>query len=269
MNETPVTLSRILDGASTQLRVMGALVLRETMTRYGEHKIGFLWAFLEPMILVIIISAIFTGMGTSISGNMPIATFMIVGFVPFSIFKDTMAQLQSAISQNNSLMAFPQVTTFDVIVARALLEFAVLLVVLTVLLLGAGALGYDIGIEDPLLVFAACGLMSVLGLGMGFIFASLTPILPAARQISSVVMGRPLFLGSGLFYTAETLPPTVRDWLLLNPLLHLVELVRSAYFVEFESPYGSWAYAATFSFTVLAFGMLVHQALRRRAIVGL
>ena len=185
------------------------------------------------------------------------------------MFKDTMQQLQGAISQNSSLMAFPQVTTFDVIVARALLEFAVLIVVLSVLLLGAGAIGYDISIEDPLLVFAACGLLSIMGLGMGFIFAALTPILPASRQVASAVMGRPLFLGSGLFYTAETLPPAVRDVLLLNPLLHLIELVRSAYFVEFDSAYGSWSYATTSAFTLLAFGMLVHQALRRRAIVGL
>ena len=269
MSETTVTLPRLLDAVSTQLRVIGALVLRETMTRYGEHKIGFLWAFIEPMLLVLVVSAIFTGMGTHIPGGMPLATFMVTGFVPYTIFRDSMQQLQGAISQNSSLMAFPQVTTFDVVVARALLELAVLMCVFGIMLLGAGLLGNDIRVEDPLKVFAACGLLSVLGLGMGFVFAALSPILPSSRQLVNQVLGRPLFLASGLFYTAETLPTWLREWLLYNPLLHLIELVRSAYFVQFESQYGSWSYATVCSFSVLAFGLLVHQALRRRAIVGL
>ncbi len=269
MNITPLTVQHLLDAMTTQMRVIGALVLRETMTRYGEYKIGFLWAFIEPMLLVIVISAIFTGMGTQIPGGMPVATFMVTGFVPYTIFRDTMQQLQGAIQSNHSLMAFPQVTTFDVIVARALLELAVLMVVFAIMLLGAGALGYDIRVEDPLKVFAACGLLSITGLGMGFIFASLSPILPSSRQVVNQVLGRPLFLGSGLFYTAETLPTWLREWLLFNPLLHMIELVRSAYFVEFESQHGSWSYATFWAFAILAMGLLVHQALRRRAIVGL
>jgi len=264
-----MTLPRVLDAVNTQLRVIGALVLRETMTRYGEYKVGFLWAFIEPMLLVVVLSVIFAGMGTKIPGGMPIAVFMITGFLPFAIIRDTMQQLTQAISSNNSLMAFPQVTTFDVIVARALLELAVMMTVFGVMLLGAGALGNNIRVEDPLKVLAACGLLSIMGLGIGFTFGSLSPILPSTRQVVNQVMGRPLFLGSGLFYTAETLPTWLRDWLLLNPLLHLIELVRSAYFVEFESQYASWSYASFCSFGTLAFGLLVHQALRRRAIVGL
>lgn len=265
----PGRLLHLHEAVTTQLRVIGALVLRETMTRYGEHKIGFVWAFLEPMMLVMIVSSIFISMGTNIPGGMPIATFMITGFVPFTIFRDTMQQLQGAISSNISLMAFPQVTTFDVIVARALLEVAVLMSVFGILLLGAGALGFDIRVEDPLRVFAACGLLWVLGLGLGFIFASITPIFPSVRQVSSAVLGRPLFLSSGLFYTADTLPSELREWLLYNPILHLIELVRSAYFVEFESRYASWTYVSFWCFGVLAFGLLVHQAMRRKAVVGL
>ena len=252
-----------------QGRVLNALVLRETKTRYGEHKLGFLWAFLEPIFWVMMIYIIFSVMGSQMGGDIHIAAFVITGIVPFIMFRGTMIQTQGAISQNTSLLGFPQVTTYDLIIARALLEVSVLLAVFVLMLLVAGILGVDVRCENPLAVLAACGLFWVLGLGFGFIFASLSPIVPSTRQITSQLMGRPLLLTSGIFFTAESLPSDVRYYLLYNPVLHMVELTRSAYFYEFHSDYASWRYASYFAFGTLAFGLVVHRAMRKRAIVGI
>lgn len=264
-----VTIDSVLQGLGTQSRVIRAIILRETMTRYGEHKIGFLWAFLEPILLVLVVSAVFHAMGAEMPGGMHIVAFMITGFVPFAIFRDTMSQTQGAIAQNTTLIGFPQVTSFDLIVARALLELAVLLSVLVIMLAGTGLIGLEVRCEKPLELLAVCVMLSMTGLGLGFIFASLTPLIPSIRQLSAQALGRPLFLGSGLFYVTESLPSGARDILLYNPLLHMIELGRSAYFYEFESSYVSWSYAACWALGTLAFGMTVHQALRKRAIVGL
>jgi len=269
VNNKAISLNDVQYAVRTQARVIRALVLRETMTRYGEHKVGFLWAFFEPLMLIGIVSAIFMAMGNDIAGGMPIVTFMITGFVPFTLFRDTMTQCQGAIQQNSTLMAFPQVTTFDVIIARGLLELAVLLSVFVILLLGATALGVDTRIDDPLGVLAVCLTLSMFGIGLGFALASISPLIPSTRQIVTAILGRPLFLASGLFYTAESLPPVVRDILLWNPVLHMIELGRSAYFVQFETQHGSWTYALSCATGTLAFGLLVHQAVRRRAVVGL
>ena len=36
-----------------QVRVIAALMLREVLTRYGRHNVGFLWLILEPMLFTI------------------------------------------------------------------------------------------------------------------------------------------------------------------------------------------------------------------------
>jgi len=194
---------------------------------------------------------------------------MLVGIVPFHFFRDTMGQMQGAIAQNRSLFAFPQVTTFDVIIARALLEVLILSGVFILLLVGMHLAGQSVRVERPLGVLAACGLLALIGMGLGFIFASLSPILPSLKQISSAVLGRPLFLSSGIFFIAETVPAPVREYLLYNPLMHILELLRSAFFYEFESPYGDWGYATTWAVCTFSIGLLVHQAMRRKAIIGL
>ena len=257
-------------GLQTQCRVIKALVLRETLSRYGQHKLGFLWALVEPIGMVMIFASIMGAFRTGDPSGIPLVLFMITGFVPFMMFRDPMTQMQGAIVSNRSLIGFPQVTTFDVIVARSVLECAVLAVVLPVMLVLADVLlGYSVQIENLLGVLAACLLLMTMGSGLGFLFAALAPVWPSSRQLSSVVLGRPLFFSSGLFFTAESLPPGLREWLLWNPLLHMIELLRSEFFYGFDSPYADWNYASLWAAGTLAFGMLVHQALRRRAIVGL
>jgi len=180
-----------------------------------------------------------------------------------------MGQMQGAIAQNRSLFAFPQVTTFDVIIARGLLEVLILAGVFILLLFGMDLAGHSVRVERPLGVLAACGLLALIGMGLGFIFASLSPILPSIKQLSSAVLGRPLFLSSGIFFIAESVPAAVRDYLLYNPIMHILELLRSAFFYEFESAYGDWGYATAWAVCTFSIGLLVHQAMRRKAIIGL
>ena len=144
-----------------------------------------------------------------------------------------------------------------------------MLIVFAFILSMAHLVGYEIRIEDPLTVLAVCLSMVLLGAGVGFVLGTISPIVPSTGQISGILLGRPLFVTSGLFFTADTVPEPFRTWLLYNPLLHLMELMRSSFFYEFESNHGSWGYAGSWVIGSLVFGMLMLQALKRRAIVGL
>ena len=265
--DSSITPGRILAAISTQIRVINALILRETKTRYGNYKIGFLWALIEPLVGVTVFVAIFANLRNDSPSGMPLVPFMLVGFVTYALFRDPWGCMQGAISNSRNLLTFPQVTTFDVIIARGLLEILVSFFVLGFLLYMAHLMGFEVRVERPLGVLLVCLLLCVLGLGMGFLFASLEPLIPSIKQFGTQVMSRPLYFGSGLFFTVDTLPAAVRDFLLYNPVLHMIELVRGEFFYEFETSYGSWTYASAWAFTTLAVGLLMHQAVHKSAIV--
>jgi len=259
----------VRQGLTTQTRVIHALIMRETLSRYGDHKLGFMWALLEPVFMVTVFVGFMSLMSSGSPGGMPLIPFMITGIVPYTMFRNTMNQMQGAISANRSLLGFPQVTTFDVIIARAILEGAVLLCVFAFMIAMTHLIGYEVRIENPLGVLLSCLTLLVLGSGFGFFFACLMPIFPSIGQISSLVLGRPLLISSGLFFTVGSVPSPIREYLLYNPILHLIELQRSYFFHEYESSYGSWSYALGWMIGALVCGLLMHQALRRRAIVGI
>lgn len=265
----PITLNIVLEAIRTQCRVTHALIMRETLTRYGDFKLGFVWAFLEPIVGVLIFVGIFAAMRSDNPGGMPLFLFMLTGFVPFSLFKGPWGQMQSAIAHNKVLLSFPQVTTFDVLVARSILESLITLLVFALLLVLCHLVGFEVRVERLLEVLGALFLLATLGTGFGFFFASLEPVIPSVRTFTSAVLGRPLFLGSGLFFTADTIPEPARDWLLLNPVMHCLELLRGAFFYEFETSHGSWTYAIAWAMGAMAVGLTTHRAMRRRAIIGL
>ena len=262
-----ITPARVIAAFATQVRVLNALILRETKTRYGNYKIGFLWALIEPLVGVSVFVAIFANLRSDSPSGMPLVPFMLVGFICYGLFRDPWNCMQGAISNGRNLLTFPQVTTFDVILARGLLEILVTFFVLGFLLYMAHLAGFEVRVERPLGVLMVCGLLCIFGLGMGFLFASLEPLIPSIKQFGSQVLGRPLYFSSGLFFSAETIPAPVREYLLYNPVLHLIELVRGEFFHEFETAYGSWFYASTWAFTTLAVGLLTHQAVHKRAII--
>ena len=265
-NDT-ITPTRVLMAFATQIRVINALILRETKTRYGNYKIGFLWALIEPLVGVTVFVTIFANLRNDTPNGMPLVPFMLVGFVSYGFFRDPWGTMQGAISGSRNLLTFPQVTTFDVIMARGILAILVNFFVLGFLLYMAYLAGFEVRVERPLGILAACSLLCLFGLGTGFLFASLEPLVPSVKQFGTQVMSRPLYFGSGLFFTADAIPAPIREYVLYNPILHMIELLRGEFFYGFETSHGNWTYACTWAFGIFAVGLLTHQALQKRAVI--
>lgn len=261
-----LTLRDLLSGVSTQVRVINALMLRETKSRFGRHKLGFVWMFLEPVFFVALFLSFKILISSPTSGGMPDTYFIIVGVTPFLLFRQCMSSLTSSIAAARSLLAFPQVTTFDVMMSSALLEFVSILFVFVVMLTGAAVFWEPYSVENPLLVLYGTLLLGISGTGTGMIFASLAPIFPSIANITNQLFGRPLFFTSGVFFTVDMLPSEVREYVLYNPLLHMIEMIRSGFFIEFESSYVDYNFAGIFAAAVFLTGLMMHQVLRNRAL---
>lgn len=258
----------IIDAIGTQSRVVHALMLREAKSRFGRQKLGYLWAVLEPTAFITIFAMVFAfGDAMRVSG-MPVVPFMITGFTPFLLFRNTMTQTIGAIETNRILLTFPQVTPSDLVFARAFLEIATLTAVFLIILAGAYVLGFEFKVERPLEVLAAVGCLAATGLGLGACFAACAPFFRSIQMVVGMIAGRPLFFLSGLFFTAEMMPSGVREILLLNPLLHMIEWLRSAFFKEFESQYMSVEYAVGTALVTLCFGLLLLRGLRKKILAA-
>ncbi len=245
-------------------RVIMALVLREMRTRFGRQRLGYVWAVVEPTAYVLVFVTMLTLGGKHLPAGMPAIPFLITGVIPFFLFRDSMLRSMSAIQANYPLLTFPQVKPLDLVLGRALLETVTLMFVFVALLVGAMAFGSPVKIEDPLAVLFWLPTVAFLGFGAGALFGAFVPMFPAIERLVPSVFTRPLLFISGVFFTADMVPGAVREYALFNPLLHLIDLLRSAFFVEFESVYADRSYALFFAATCMLLGLLCQRAMRNR-----
>lgn len=254
----------ILAALATQLRVIHALMLRETKTRFGRHRLGFLWAFIEPLLYVALFTALMSFRNRVAPLGIPVVLFMLCGVVPFLLFRKMLGRCMGAIESNVSLLYFPQVTIFDVVIARALLEFLTISIVFVLLLGILTALNVPMDVERPLDVIGWFVALAILSLGLSIGFSALVPMYPSVQNVVQSVLLRPLLFISGVFYSADMLPDAIRPYLLFNPLMHIFELIRSAFFLQFESIYADPGYVLSWVVCTLFFGLLLQRGLRQR-----
>lgn len=105
-----------------QRRVIGALLMREILTRYGRHNIGFLWLFAEPMLFTLGVTTLWTLSNAHHYSSIPIVAFAITGYSSVLLWRSMPARCISAIEPNLALLHHRNVRLIDVFVSRILLE---------------------------------------------------------------------------------------------------------------------------------------------------
>jgi len=115
-------LAELGESFAVQRRVVWALYLRETLTRYGRHNLGFLWLFLEPMIFTLGITTFWTLAKTIHGSDLPIVPFAITGYSSVLMWRNMPGRLAKAVEPNLGLMHHRNVRLIDIYLSRLLLE---------------------------------------------------------------------------------------------------------------------------------------------------
>lgn len=241
-----------------QRSVLFALLMRELKTRFGRYRLGYAWALLEPASHVIVLSAIFSFVFKRTMPGIDFPVFFITGIVPFLMFNHMVTQGMNAISANQGLFGYRQVMGVDALIARMVLEGLIHLVTLIVLLLCAAWVGLRVELNDPLKLLAALSLLYLFSLGCAFIVCVVATRHQEMKKIIPMVL-RPMYFISGVIFPLSIVPADYRVYLLWNPVLHALELVRDACFVSFETVGGSWQYLSMASVCVLCFGLTLYR----------
>lgn len=221
-------------GFATQSRVVFALALRETRTRFGKNQLGYFWALAEPSFYILTFFGMFSLVGKTTPGGMAIIPFLATGFIPYQLVVSSADRVGKAVEGNRGLLFYPHVQPLDIVFARAILELATYLIVFAILVGGYCAFTRTFVVDDILLVLGTMVLTGLLGTALGTVLCALNVLSPTVDRIKQPLM-KPLFWISGLFFTANMIPAQYRQYLMWNPILHCTELIRTGWFPQYES----------------------------------
>lgn len=244
-----------------QGRVIGALILRELMTRFGRRGGGFIWIFIEPLLFIAIIGAFRYMWRGGVRHDFNPVVFAFVSLVPFLMFRHILARAADAVAANRSLLFHRQVTALDVVLARNVLEVGV---TLTIALVGLALCGIYLGDwpDNPLLWGVALLLSALLANGLGLLIGAIGAISRITR-----VMVRPLMMMlmpiSGAMWMLQDLPPDFREGALWIPMVSLHEAMREAHFGHRVVSYYDLGYVVLWVIGTTLVGLAAIRAVRR------
>jgi len=245
------------------LQVLHGLILRETRTRFGVNRLGYLWALLEPIMMIATFAVFYMLFGRLAPLHLGMIPFLTSGFVPFILFRESIFRTSKAIDGNKGLLFYPMVRPLDLVLSRILLEFVTQTVVFAIIMGGDALYRNRFEINNPLDLLVGLCLASGLGGSFGLLFCSLTTFSPTVDRLIGPLL-RPMFWISALFYPATSVPAHLQGLLLRNPLVHSIELVRRGWFRDYPSVDVNVEYPTYFILAVLFLALLVERAARRR-----
>jgi len=253
----------LASGLVGQLEVVNALILRETRTRFGSHQLGYLWAFIEPVLWIITFWALFFIAKRTPPHGMDLLLFLVTGIVPYDLFRETVSRSMSAISANKALLFYPQVRPLDLVLARSTLEVATNATVFVALIAGVALINGGFSCENLLLVLLGLCLAGLFGATLGLMLCAASVFAGVVERLVGPIL-RPLFWISGIFFTANDLPSNIRQYMMWNPVLHCVELVRDGWFTSYTAWHASPAYVAAWILALGFAGLTLERVARNR-----
>ena len=254
----------LLNALNVQARVISALTLRETRSRYGNSKLGFFWALFEPFAHVVVFIGIFSALDRAVPLGDNMGLFILTGIIPWLLYSNLVNNVMGGIQSNKALLGYPQVMPIDITISRIILVFSTMFLVMIFFLGVAIYMGISIRIDSFLEMMKPTGLIILLGTGIGLINAAIIPHYPSYESIFSA-FSRPLYFISGIFFTANFLSPEVYAIVDFNPLIHLIEWFRSGFYPSFNSNLYDPEYAVTVCLSIFAIGLLVERLSSKRA----
>ena len=254
----------LLEAFAIQIRVIGALILRETRTRFGASQFGYVWALVEPIGHVVVLGFVYYLFGRKTPVGTSLELYFITGIFPYFLYEKTGTRLSGAITANKALLNLPMVRNLDVIFARAILEMATILVVLLILIGALFLYGVEEAIPfDPVQAGEAFLAMWLFGTGIGSINAVINSINKSWDNIFRLFT-RPIFLLSGIFYSADHFPEPFRTYLLYNPIVHGVEWFRSAFYEGYSIETLDKPYLIAWAFWSLVAGLALEWVMAKK-----
>jgi lipopolysaccharide transport system permease protein len=202
------------------------LVWRDVRIRYKQTALGALWAVLQPLMAMLVFTAVFNRVAGIRSDQAPYPLFAYTGLTLWTFFTNAVSMSSNSLVGNQALVSkvyFPRVLIPLAAVAALLVDLAVSLSLIAVLMLW-----YRIppAPTAPLALLYVAAAVAAAG-GLGLILSALNV------RFRDVKYAVPFFVQMGLFVTPVIYPvvylPAQWRWLIgLNPMAGVIEGFRSA-----------------------------------------
>jgi ABC-2 type transport system permease protein len=240
----------------TYRNLIAQLISSSIKTRYKRSALGVVWTLLNPLLMMIILTVVFSQFFKFQIQNY--AVYVLSGLIMWNFFSNSTTSAMQNIIINGSLVnrIYMPKSVFAVsAIGTGLVNLLLSLIPLFLILLVM-----HVPITPALLVMPFSILLLVLfALGVGLILQTaavyFADMLPVYEVILSI-----WFYATPIIYPRSMIPPELARLFQLNPLYHLVRVFRAPLYEGIVPGANIWAVAIFFAVTTFFIGGLIFTA---------
>ncbi len=234
---------------------------RDLKVRYKQTAIGVLWAFLQPLLAVVVFSVLFGRFAGMPSEGVPYPLFVSVGVILWQFFSASLTDVSNCLTAHQAILTkiyFPRLLLPMSAVLTKLVDLCVAGLVLVGVLLYYGKTP---GLLAVLSIFPMLVVAATAALGLGLLLGSLN------ARFRDVRYALPYFIELLLFLTPVIYPQSIAGrhaWVLaINPMSAVIRTARAALIGTPACPGPELAASIGLSVLLLLAGVVVFKRTER------
>jgi ABC-2 type transport system permease protein len=239
--------------------LVGALVSRDLKVRYRRSAIGFLWTMLQPLLMMLVLQAVFSTLFLAKSVEVPTnyAIYALAGILFWNFFSQSIVASMNSLRGNAQLLqklpvpkaVFPLATVLSGLVnlVFALLPLLVLLIVT----------GHPL---KPALLFLPVAILiaALFTLGAGLLLSPLAVFFSDVVELIGVLLTL-LFYLTPVIYPKDIVPERLRWVVRYNPIRSILEVFRDPIYQGEIPPLSHLTVSIVIALLLLALGAWVFR----------
>ena len=203
-----------------------SFVARDVKVRYKQTALGFLWAIIQPLFMMVIFTLFFGGFAKIPSDGVPYPLFSFAALLPWTLFSEGLTRSTTSMVSNAGIMTkvyFPRLVMPIAGILSPLVDFFIAFIILILMMAYYGFVPTIAIVLLPLFILLALATSLAIGLWLSALnikYRDFQYTLPFIIQLG--------LYASPIVYPSSMIPAQYRIFYGLNPMAGVIEGFRWA-----------------------------------------
>ena len=228
-------------------------VKRDIKLKYRNSALGILWSMLNPLLIMIVLTFIFSNIFKNSIPNFPV--YCLSGRLLYDFFSQSTNQSMVSITGKSSLIKKIYVPRYLYPLSRVISSFIIFLISLVPLIGIMLFTGVPLNKMNVLILYPLTMLFFI-GLGVGLMLSAINVFFRDLQHLYSVVLLVVMYM-SAIFYSPDIIEPKYMFILQLNPVFPVISVFRDCILYGQITSLTNWILCGVYAFISLVIGTIV------------
>lgn len=249
------------DRNENKIFLLEEIIKKNFAARYKESVLGIFWSILKPLLIMIILTIIFSTLFGRTIENYPV--YLLSGKIIYDFFSSGTTIAMNSIKGNQNILqktAAPKYVFVIGSVISEFLNFLITLIILIVVMIVTRAPFHILTI--PFAILPLLFLLAMI-IGIGSILSILCVYYTDVKHLWSVITMMVMY-GCAIFYPMDIIPEPYHKYMILNPIFWIIDQFRDLAIYGVFPNMLNIINAFILSAGILLFGIIVFKRFEKR-----